>query len=309
MDLVALVIAAFVYEHNLSCLLSMMHGFDGCSYCSRLTVIHSLVIHSRLSSDLNINLHFPLVVFHGCFIPVDLRRVEVQSYPTFDLLADFRGLSRCIILMFILLNAIGSPSEDQILSEILSILFIIDVLDANSCTDILGAVLPGFHQLTQIVFHVFIRPAVALNSFHTKVCVVLVGVEDLQRIHVHVLACNTIHVFVNRLDLGIFQVEIAGKAVAGDGVGAVQGSARDRIRQIDPQKIALPEFCFIPYSDPFLSRYAGTVLYHLVFSNWIIVDFRVVIEHCGEVDGFQLWDILPISCDACRSIVHSGQCG
>ena len=100
-------------------------------------------------------------------------------------------------------------------------------------------------------------------------------------------------------------MKVGGEPVAGDRIGRVEASGRNRVAQINPEKVIASEFRFIHILHPFLiirnpfpvfCRDGRTVFYSLTVRYVIIVDAGAVIEDCVEIDSLQGGDILIRSC-------------
>ena len=219
--------------------------------------------------------------------------------------------------MLVLFNAIGGKSEDQVLTQIrvllsVNAISIIDIFHTGYCADVLSGIIrvcAGLSGLLcQVVLNSFVRSAGSFYSFYTEVGVVHVRICDFQRRQINILSGKAVDIFVDGFDLGICQVEVGRKPVAGDRVGRVEASGRNRVTQIDPEKVIASEFHVIHILHqvsiisvirnpvPVFCRDGRTVFYSLSVRYVMIVDAGAVIEDCVEVDSLQQRDILICSC-------------
>ena len=251
---------------------------------------------------------------HSRLTPVNLAGAEVNGQPAFDLPAGFGGLAVPVVFVPVFLDAVGGKCEDQVLAKVsaffsVDAVHVIDILHGYSRRDILGRFAAGFSEFGKVCFRVIRGSPGPFHSCCTQVCLVEVRICDFQSLVINILRSHPIHGFVDSPDLGIRQVEVGRQSVSGRRVGLIQGSGRNRIRQIDPEKVVLPEFSGISifsvvrYSGPLLSGNNGAVLDGLAVSRGMAIDTGAVIEHCVKIEGIQLRDI------GVRIVVRIGQCG
>ena len=214
--------------------------------------------------------------------------------------------------MLVFLDAVRGKCEDQILPLIFAVLLAINVLNLDSSGYVFHTFPAGLHQVIQIFIRILIRLPVAFYSFRAEAGIIHVGVQDLQVIKIHILSSYAVHILIDGFDLVIGHMEILRKSVAGNRVGSVQTSRRYCIRQINPEKIFLPEFGAAVYSIPFFRGDHRTVFYGLscpiscirdMIRDMIIVYSSLVIKNGIKIKRFQGRNVCVVF------FICSGRCG
>ena len=113
----------------------------------------------------------------------------------------------------------------------------------------------------------------------------LLGVRDLECVIIHIHTGEAVLCLVDFLDLLIGQVEIFRKAVSGDCVCLIQAAGRNRVCQINPEKVIFPEYSVFLYLLPVCSLSAGVRF--LVGCRPVIVDRGIVVQKLLEIQLFK----------------------
>ena len=197
-----------------------------------------------------------------------------------------------IIGIAVLFNGIGGKGENQILALVRArfpvfACLVIDILCPDSRAD----------KLLRVVLKLFIRFPAAFHGLHAKIFLIVL-------LRIGVCSCDSVLGLVDCLNLRIAETYIFRQPVTRGRIGLVEAPRRNRVRQIDPKKIALPEFCIFFNSVPIGNGRA--VFNRLVLRDMIIVNPGTPVQDCLEIQRIQLRHIsvfiLPDCIRICGSI-------
>ena len=227
-----------------------------------------------------------------CFIrPLNLVRVQIAYKPAGDLLAGRNNLMVRIIGIAVLFNGIGGKGENQLLALVgarfpVFVFLVIDILSPDSRA----------YKLLRVVFKLFIRFPGTFHGLHAEIFLIVL-------LRIGVCSRDSVLRLVDRLNLLIAETDVFRQPVARGRIGPVEAPRRNRVRQIDPQKIALPEFCIFFNSVPIGNGRA--VFNRLVLRDMIIVNPGTPVQDCLEIQRIQLRHISVFILPGCIRICGS----
>ena len=196
-----------------------------------------------------------------------------------------------IIGIAVLFNGIGGKGENQLLALVgarfpVFVFLVIDILSPDSRA----------YKLLRVVFKLFIRFPGTFHGLHAEIFLIVL-------LRIGVCSRDSVLRLVDRLNLLIAETDIFRQPVARGRIGPVETPRRNRVRQIDPQKIALPEFCiffnFVPIGN------GRAVFNRLVLRDMIIVNPGTPVQDCLEIQRIQLRHISVFILPGCIRICGS----